>query len=256
MGALDIPVGNDPVFYVTYWDTDNDVSIAEATIELLNWPHLPTVTYNSVEQRYRIVFNTFDTDTLEQNRIVTFNFSKDENYQLGVFNITVTIRRHNTDFRLVSAVEPTSYNGVINISVYYGDLDNNEGINPRSSITHTVENTSGLVISSLEDGPQGNGYYIVQISASQFGLGLQTFNVTFSWTGTGDKYQAKWLTATVNIVGVDSRLTLMLASEPTPYSEVMNYTFFYSDLAGIGIDNFTGGVHIYVHLPRCVCRPI
>ncbi len=246
VGALGIPVGNDPVFYVTYWDTDNDVPIADATVELLNWPHLPTVKWIQGEQRYRIIFNTTDTDTLEQNRIVTFNFSKGENYQLGIFNITVTIRRHNTDFRLVSAVAPTSYNGVINISVYYGDLDNNVGIDPKSSITHTVENTSGLVISSLEDGPQGKGYYIVQINANQLGLGLQTLNVTFSWTGIGDKYQSKWLTATVNIVGVDSRLTLMLASEPTPYSEVMNYTFFYSDLAGIGIDNSTGDVHIYV----------
>ncbi|MGY5862588.1 MAG: LamG-like jellyroll fold domain-containing protein [Candidatus Thorarchaeota archaeon] len=255
VGALDIPVGNDPVFYVTFWDTDNDVTIDGATVDLLNWAHAPTVTYISGEQRYRIIFNTLDTDTLEQNRIVTFNFSKGANYQPSTFTISVTIRRHNTDFRLVSAVEPTSYNGIINISVYYGDIDNDGGIVPIGSISHTVENASGSVISSLVDDPQGNGYYIVQISASQFGLGLQTFNVTFSWSGTGDKYQTKWLSATVNIVGVDSKLTLMLASGPTPYSEDMDYIFFYSDLDGAGINNSTGDVHIYVSFQGVSVNP-
>jgi hypothetical protein len=245
VGALDIPVGNDPVFYVEYWDTDNDLSISYATVQT-TWIHALIVTYEPANERYKIEFTTEDTDPLQQNTVVTFNFSKGENYQFGIFDISVTLRTHYTDFRLVSAVEPTSYNGVINISVYYGDIDNNAGIIPIGSISHAVENASGSVISNLVDNPQGSGYYIVQIGADQFSLGLQTFNVTFSWSGTGDMYQTKWLTATVNIIGVDSKLTLMLASEPTPYSEVMDYIFFYSDLVGTGIDNSTGDVHIYV----------
>jgi hypothetical protein len=247
VGALDIPIGNDPIFYVEYWDTDHDLSISIATVQT-TWIHTLIATYEPANERYRIEFTTHDTDPLQQNTVVTFNFSVDENYQFGIFNISVTLRTHYTDFRLVSAVEPTSYNGVINISVYYGDLDNNEGIIPIVDISHTVENeTEWSVTSVLVDDAQGNGYYIVQINANQFILGLQTFNITFSWSNS--KYETKWLIATANIVGEDSRLTLMSASEPTPYLEFMNYTFFYSDLAGFGITNQShggGNVHIYV----------
>jgi hypothetical protein len=128
VGALNIPIGNTPVFYVEYWDTDHDVSIDGATVVVTNWPHTPTITYEPGNQRYRIDFITDDTDVLEQNRVITFNFSKGENYQFGIFTISVTIRTHNTDFRLVSSVEPTSSDGIFNISVYYGDLDNGAGI--------------------------------------------------------------------------------------------------------------------------------
>ncbi|MCK5240343.1 MAG: hypothetical protein KAR33_12375, partial [Candidatus Thorarchaeota archaeon] len=239
VGALDIPVGNDPVFYVTYWDIDNDVSISNETPFQVTstWIRAVTVTYIPGEERYRIDFITEDTDTLEQNRIVTFNFSKGENYQFGIFNISVTLRTHTTDFRLVSAVEPTSFNGIINISVYYGDIDNGVGITPLGSIGYTLENTTGSVIATLVDDPQGDGYYILRIDANQFGLGLQTFNITFSWTGGGSKYQTKLITETANVIGEDSRLSLLVSSDPTAYLEIMSYTFLFSDLAGSGITN-------------------
>jgi hypothetical protein len=246
VGALDIPVGNDPVFYVEYWDIDQDIPIQGATVTS-TWIRAPTVTYIPGEQRYRIDFPTLDTDTLQQNLVVTFNFSKGVNYQFGVFNITVTIRTHNTDFRLVSAVEPTGSNGIINISVYYGDLDNTVGITPIGSITHTVENSTGAIIAALVDDPQGDGFYILRIDANQFGLGTQTFNITFSWSGAGSLYETKWLIATANVVGEDSRLTLLVASEPSPYLYNMSYIFFYSDLAGVGISNASyGGGNVLV----------
>jgi hypothetical protein len=253
VGALSIPLGNDPVFYVVYWDTDSDVSVAYAS-PTTDWSGslAPIITYESSNQRYRVEFRTSDSDALQQNTVVTFNFSKGANYQFGIFTVSVTIRTHNTDFRLVSAVQPTSYNGVVNISVYYGDLDNNVGITPIANISASVVNATGLVSFALVDDPQGAGYYILQVSAAQFNaLGTQTFNVTFSWIGASVKYQTKWLVATANIVGEDSRLTLMIASEPTAYLGNMSYIFFYSDLAGYGITNTSspygdGNVHISV----------
>jgi hypothetical protein len=49
------------------------------------------------------------------------------------------------------------------------------------------------------------------------------------------------------IVGLESALTLLAASEPTAYLEDMSYKFFYSELGGSGIDNLTGDVFIYVN---------
>jgi len=244
VGALDIPLGNDPVFTVDYHDLDNDVSVLGATVGS-SWANF-SVTYLSGPGLYEITFITLDSDSLVQSMIVSFTFSR-PNHQNGTFSISVTIRQHTTDFRLVSAVEPTSYTGTIEIPVYYGDVDNAEGIGPLSSIGISVENVSGsvTVLETLED---GGGYYTIRIEANRFGLGLQTFNITFSWSGL--EYQTKWLVATANVVGVDSRLTLMEASEPASYGDSMSYIFFYSDLGGTGIDNVTAGgggnVHIYV----------
>jgi len=247
VGALDIPVGNSPIFYVEYRDTDHNVPIQGATITT-TWIHTPTITYVPAEQRYRVVFPTLDTDTLEQNRIVRFNFSKGENYQFGIFNITITIRTHNTDFRLVSAVEPTSYKGLINISLYYGDLDNNAGIQSRY-VYHRVVNSTGSVSSTLyNDTVLGAGFYIVRIPASQFGgLGLRTFTIYFNWTGTVYKFFNRTLLASANIIGEDSKYTLITGSEPTPYLGNMSYTFLYAELySGLGITNITQNVHVYV----------
>ncbi|MHA2355818.1 MAG: hypothetical protein ACXADC_11625 [Candidatus Thorarchaeota archaeon] len=197
---------------------------------------------------YEITFNTIDTDTLVQNLVVNFTFSR-PNYQDGVFTISVTIRPHNTDFRLVSAVEPTTYNGIINISVYYGDLDNAGGITNSSNLilVYVVNITpTASIFSIVPDTDQGDGFYIIRVPANQFGQGLQTFNITFSWSGPIQKYQVKWLEATANVIGEDSRLTLMIASEPTPYLGLMSYIFFYSDIGGVGIKNDTFNVHISV----------
>ncbi|NHJ13355.1 MAG: hypothetical protein EAX95_06740 [Candidatus Thorarchaeota archaeon] len=254
VGALSIPVGADPVFYVKYWDTDHDVSITGASVQVTGWTHAPAVTYDAGLQRYRIEFITEETDLLQENTIVTFNFTVGANYQPGVFTISVTVRTHNADFRLVSAVPPTTYTGTIEVPVYYGDLDGALGITNSSGyilVTVTSLSVPFPFFTVVETGT-GDGYYTVSIPASQFTLGLKTLNITFSWTGPVQVYQNKWLTATVNIVGEDSKLTLMLASDPTAYLGIMSYTFFYSDLADIGITNTSsnpygaGHVHISV----------
>ncbi|MHA1937697.1 MAG: LamG-like jellyroll fold domain-containing protein, partial [Candidatus Thorarchaeota archaeon] len=245
VGALDIPLGNDPVFTVDFHDIDNDVPVSNGTGDVTvvsSWTNFDVV-YLSGPGLYEITFNTIDTDTLVQNLIVTFTFSR-PNYQDGAFTISVTIRPHNTDFRLVSAVAPTTFTDIINVSLYYGDIDNAVGITPLGSLTITVTNESGAVFFSTID--DGGGFYTVQIAANQFDQGLRTVNITFSWSGPIQKYQAKWLEVTANVVGVDSQLTLMVASEPTPYLGVMSYIFFYSDQGGFGITNDTFNVHISV----------
>ncbi|MFW9887542.1 MAG: hypothetical protein ACFFER_05130, partial [Candidatus Thorarchaeota archaeon] len=252
VAALDIPVGNSPVFYVEYWDIDHDVSVSNET------PFQVTGTWSSFlvdyepgapRPRYKVTFMTFDDTTLEQNRVVTFNFSKGVNFQTGVFTVTVTIRTHNTDFRLVSAVEPTSYKALLNISVYYGDLDNLIGIQD-SRVSHHVEGDLGVLASTLFN-DTSPGYYIVQINATEFGgLGLQSLTIYFNWTGTVQKYHNLTLLVSANIVGAESSYTLLSSSEPTPYLNNMSYVFLYKDLyTGQGITNISyggGNVHIYV----------
>ncbi|MGY5862977.1 MAG: hypothetical protein RTV41_00090 [Candidatus Thorarchaeota archaeon] len=248
VGSLVIPIGNSPIFYVDYTDIDRFVPIDNSTSDtevISSWGTF-SVVYESGSQRYRITFHTSDSDTISQNIVYSFTFSKGVNYQAASFNITVSIRTHNTDFRIVSSIEPTSTIGVFNISVYYGDLDSAVGIKSLL-VDFWVENATGVVSSSYGYDILGDGYYIIQVSASQFGLGLQTFTVYADWTGAVAKYQDKSFVTTANVVGRDSALTLLIGSEPTPYDENMGYLFFYSDLfSGVGIDNLTGNVFIYV----------
>ncbi len=249
-GALDVPVGNSPVFYVDYWDIDHDEAVTGATVTD-NWTARVDIAWTG--SRYKVTFNVPDNTTLG-TYLVMFTFSKGENYQEGQFNISVVVRTHNTDFRLVSAIEPTSFNGQINISVFYGDLDSGGAGIAASNVTHAVWNGTNWVTSSFEnDTSLGVGYYLIAIPASQFGgLGLQNFTVYFNWTGSVYKYQNKTLIASVNIIGEDSKLTLLLSSEPTPYLDNMTYTFFYAELySGDGITNTSspygdGNVHISV----------
>ncbi|MBD3406487.1 MAG: DUF2341 domain-containing protein [Candidatus Lokiarchaeota archaeon] len=243
-GALDIPVGNSPVFYVEYWDIDRDMAITGATVDH-NWTE--TISVTMVGEEYKITFTTSDSVDLG-TYLVMFNFSKGENYQFGLFNLTVVVRTHNTDFRLVSAVEPTAYNGEIEISVFYGDLDTAGAGIVSNLISYEVWNASMQVSATMvNDTTLGAGYYLITISASQFnGLGIQDFTVYFNWTGSVYKFQNKTVGASANIVGEDSRYTLILSSEPTPYLTNMSYTFFYSRSNGDGIINDTGDVHINV----------
>lgn len=248
VGSLDIPIGSSYVFYVDYTDVDRLVPIDNATTPyttvVSTWTNY-TVVYESGNQRYKITFFTSDSDTISQNIVYGFTFSKGVNYQPASFNVSVSIRTHNTDFRIVSSIEPTSTTGIFNISVYYGDLDDNIGIKS-ADVVFSVQNASGLVISSYDyDTGLGDGYYIIQVSGSQFGLGLQTFTIYADWTAVLEKYQDKSFVTSANVVGRISSLTLLVAADPTPYLDSMSYTFFFSD-SGIGISNLTGNVFMSV----------
>ncbi|MGY5876933.1 MAG: hypothetical protein RTU30_14380, partial [Candidatus Thorarchaeota archaeon] len=253
VGSLDIPIGNSPFFYVDYIDLDREnlpIDNSTGDTEVVSdWGNF-SVEY--ISGQYKITFHTSDLDTIAQNQVYTFTFSK-ANYQTVQFSITVTIRTHNTDFRLVSSIEPTSTIGTFNISVYYGDLDNAIGISS-PFVVFRVSNGTDATISNVVD--LTNGFYIIQVPASQFGLGLQALTVYADWTGAVVKYQDKSFVTSANVVGRDSALTLLIGSEPTPYNEDMDYTFFYSDLfSGIGIDNLTNNVFIYVNFQGQVVNP-
>ncbi|MBY8998041.1 MAG: hypothetical protein KGD60_09925 [Candidatus Thorarchaeota archaeon] len=247
VGSLDIPIGNSPFFYVDYIDIDRILPIDNLTapysIVTSDWGGIFSVEYIPGMQQYMFTIYTTDSSPMDLNQPYNFTFTKD-NYKTVKFAMSITIRTHNTEFRLVSSIEPTSTIGTFNISVYYGDLDNAVGINS-PFVDFRVSNGTDVTISNVVN--LNNGFYIIQVPASQFGLGLQVFTVYADWTGPIAKYQNKSFVTSANVVGRDSALTLLLGSEPTPYNEDMSYTFFYSDLfSGVGIDNLTNNVFIYV----------
>jgi len=84
----------------------------------------------------------------------------------------------------------------------------------------------------------GDGFYIIHISASQFGLAPQTFTVYVVWLGAVQQYENNNVVVSANIVGVDCLLTLLSSSDPSAYQETMTYTLLYSERdSGIGITN-------------------
>ncbi|MFX1605318.1 MAG: hypothetical protein ACFFDD_05375, partial [Promethearchaeota archaeon] len=151
VGSLNIPIGNSPFFYVDYTDLDRIRPIENLTFPytqvLSSWGNF-SVEYLSGTKQYKVTFHTSDSDTIAQNQVYTFTFTKN-NYQDAQFSITVSIRTHNTDFRIVSSIEPTSTSGTFNISVYYGDLDNALGIKS-ALVVFSVTNVSGPVSSSYD----------------------------------------------------------------------------------------------------------
>ena len=180
-----------------------------------------------------------------------FNLSKGPNYQFGYFNISIILRTHLTEFRLASAIEPTSYNAMVNISVYCGDLDNDAGIID-TPISLSVYGDLGWISSIFNnDTALGNGYYIISFAATNLGpSGIYNITVYFNWTGPVPKYYDGSVVSSVKIVGEASDLDLIASAEPTPYLENLSYTYFYSELySGNGISNASapaGNVFIYV----------
>ncbi|MHA2302406.1 MAG: hypothetical protein ACXACD_15770, partial [Candidatus Thorarchaeota archaeon] len=244
--SISIPVGDTVEFYIDYNDLDNGIPIGSVT-PTDDWTGAvsPAVVWNG--STYVVTFTTTSADSLGTST-VRFDFDAGGNYQAAFCEIEIEIRSHTTLFNLVSAVEPTSFNGIINISLRYWDWDNNIGIDTDTDITSSVWNGTNWISHTLVN-DIADGYYTIQIDATLFGQGVQNFDVYFDWTGPVQQYENKMITASVNIIGVDSQLTLLQSSEPTPYLGSMLYIFNYAEIGGVGITNTSyggGNVHISV----------
>ncbi|MHA3962070.1 MAG: LamG-like jellyroll fold domain-containing protein [Candidatus Thorarchaeota archaeon SMTZ1-45] len=246
---VDLPVGDTAVFYADYWDITHDEPIIGATIDH-NWTYPLVVSWTG--DQYRIELPSMDTNGLS-SYLVIFNFSKGPNYQFGYFNLSIILRTHLTEFRLASAVEPTSYNAMVNISVYCGDLDNDAGIID-APVNLSIYGESGWILATVEnDTLLGNGYYIIRFAATNLGSsGIYELTVFFNWTGPVQKYYDRSAVAFVKIIGEASELDLIDSAEPTPYLGNLSYTYLYSELySGNGISNLSapaGNVFIYIEV--------
>jgi hypothetical protein len=247
VSIIDLPLGDTAVFYADYWDITHDEAIIGATLNH-NWTYPLSISWTG--DQYRIELPSIDTDSLG-TYLVVLNFSKGPNYQFGYINISIILRTHLTEFRLASAIEPTSYNAMVNISVYCGDLDNTLGIID-APVNLSVYGESGWISSTFKnDTTLGNGYYIISFAATNLGTsGIYDITVYFNWTGPVPKFYDNSVVSSVRIVGEASDLELIVSAEPTPYLENLSYTYFYSELySGNGISNVSapaGNVFIYV----------
>ncbi len=241
--SLDMPVGDSIIFSIDFNDLDNGIPISTATVTH-NWTPSGNVLITWTGTTWEVNFTTTGSDTLE-TYVVWFNFDvAGPNYYPGYCEIEVIVRSHTTIFNLVSAVEPTAYNGIIHIELRYWDWDNNQGIETDTLVLSTVWNGTNWIANTLVN--DGGGFYTIQIDAALFSQGVQNIDIYFNWDGLVQQYEDKMTTASVNIIGIDSQLTLMQSSEPTPYLDSMSYIFNYAEVGGAGITNDTYDVHIYV----------
>ena len=240
--SISIPVGDTVEFYIDYNDLDNGVPI-DSAVRNHDWTGAvsPTIVWNG--STWVVTFTTTSADSLGTT-VVRFDFDAGGNYQAAFCEVEIEVRSHTTLFNLVNAVEPTAFTGTIQIELRYWDWDNNIGIVTDTDISSTVWNGTHFSAHTLVN--DGGGFYTIEISAALFGQGVQNFDITFTWTGPVQQYENKMTTASANIVGVDSQLTLMESAEPTPYQDSMQYIFNYAETGGAGITNDTGNVHIYV----------
>ncbi|MFW9842232.1 MAG: hypothetical protein ACFFES_15145 [Candidatus Thorarchaeota archaeon] len=240
---LEIPVGDSRTFYVDYVDMDHDLPIFTLN-HICNWT---PVHYDIVwiGNRYSITINTYDSDTLTSYLLV-FDYWSGAEYEIATFKVTVTIRSIDTELRLLSPIEDSTPTGQIDISVYYGDRDHLQGI-VSSDVLCTVWNTTNQLTITW-DNDTSAGYYIITIDASQFaGLGTQQLTVFFNWTGSVQKYENRYISVSVEIIGEETDLTLIEAAIPSPCLDYMVYTFLYTSVTtGTGITNDTSDVFISV----------
>jgi len=246
---LEIPSGNTKIFTITWTDLDNSLAIAGAT-RAHNWTGTYAPSFVYISGQYQVTFQTSSTDALG-TFLVWFNFTKGAEYQPGYCEIQIVIRSHDT-ILTAETPPPTAYNSIINITVYYYDFDYKVGIK-NALVNFTVENATGPVISTFEYNlGRGDGYYTIHISASQFGIGPQTFTIYVIWEGAIQQYENNNVVVAATVEGVTSLMTLTYASNPSAYLEIMTYNFTYSEQdSGIGISNSTnpysnGSVHISV----------
>ncbi|MFW9960035.1 MAG: hypothetical protein ACFFDV_03405, partial [Candidatus Thorarchaeota archaeon] len=232
---LEIASGNTAVFYIEWTDLDNGVPLQAITTNH-NWTGSVAPVFAWATNRYQITFETDDSDALG-TYLVWFTFSISSNYQDGYCEIQVEIRSHDT-ILTADTPPPTAYNAIINISVYYYDFDNKVGIKD-ALVDFYVENATGVVSSSYAYNLiLGDGFYTISIPASQFGLGPQTFTIYVEWIGAIQQYENNVVVVSTSIIGVDCLLTLVTASDPSSYLEIMIYEFLYSEKdSGIGITN-------------------
>jgi hypothetical protein len=242
--SLDMPVGNTKVFYIDFTDLDNSIPIGNSTYNPTDdWSGAVSLSYVWTGTRYEVTITTTGSDPLGLYTI-TFLFSPGSNYFDASCQIEVDVRTHITIFNLVSAVEPTPFNGIVNISLRYYDWDNKVGIDSTNIDMRVWNQTDWITNTPIN---LGLGYYTLQIDATLFGQGVQYFDIYFNWTGPVQQYENKSTTASVNIIGVDSQLALLVSSEPTYYLGTMGYTFFYSEVNGPGITNSSyGGGHVHI----------
>ncbi|MFX1484160.1 MAG: LamG-like jellyroll fold domain-containing protein, partial [Promethearchaeota archaeon] len=244
--SVDIPVGNSHIIYIDYTDLDNGVPIPSTAPTVTGWPGSTPVSVVWDGSRYEVTFTTTGSDPLGLYTI-SFTFTNDPNYFQVSCDVEVNIRTHVTIFSVVSAPEPTPFNGIVNISVRYYDFDSKLGIDDLANIQQYVWNGTHWISSNLIS--NSGGIYTIRITASQFPKGIQNFLIYFNWTGPTQQYEDRTVSSSVNIIGIDSELTLLQASGSTPYLDSVEYIFFYSETSGIGITNSSyggGNVHIYV----------
>jgi hypothetical protein len=244
VGALEIPVGDSRTFYVDYFDMDHNLPIFTLNHNCSWTPAHFDIVWTA--NRYSITIHTFDSDALT-SYVLVFDFGAGSEYQAATFNVTVVIRTITTELRLLSPVEDTTSDKTINVSVYYGDRDHLQGI-AASDVLCTVWNTTHqLLVNWGNDSIRGNGCYIISIPASQFGgIGIQQLTIYFNWTGSIQKYENRFLSVEVEILGADTELTLIEAALPSPCLDYMVYTFLYSSPSTGGITNDSSNVFINV----------
>ncbi len=256
VSIIDLPVGDTSVFYADYWDITHDEAIIGATLNH-NWTYPLSISWTG--DQYRIELPSMNTDALG-SYLVIFNFSKGPNYQFGYFNISIILRTHLTEFRLASAIAPTSYNAMVNISVYCGDLDNDAGIID-APVNLSVYGDMGWIPATYDnDTVLGDGYYIIRFPATTLGpSGIFELTIYFNWTGPVQKYYDDSVMAFVKIIGEASELELIDSAAPTPYLNNLTYIYLYSELySGNGISNISapaGNVFIYVEFVGLTFSP-
>jgi hypothetical protein len=238
---LEIPSGNSKIFYVDWTDLDNSLPL-QATFTDSNWTGAMSPTISWTGSRHQITF-TADSSDMLGTFLVWFNFGIDDRYENGTFEIQIEIRSHDT-ILTVESPPPTAINALINITVYYYDFDYKVGIDS-GNVDREVYESGSPVVSLFSN--LGNGYYLIQIDAGLFDIGLFNFTINLNWTGVIQQYEDKTVFVSVSIVGVESQMVLISSAEPTPYLDTMTYVFVYNEKdSGQGITNLTNNVVITV----------
>jgi len=233
-----LPAGANETITLTYWDTDHDLPIIDATSSIsCNWPDYSVSMISPGE--YEISFNSQIDDAIS-NYQVTFNVNR-FGYQNHTFAITIRVVTHLTTLSLENAVEPTAYSGYISISLLYYDVTTSSGIIGGNVLIYATSSGVPSLEFTVVNGTM-EGQYILTIRADQWGsIGTKDITIHAEWTGTQPIYSNRTLNVNVRIVGSPTDLYLNVNPISTPYGENVTFTVIYWDISnGTGVTNTSG----------------
>ncbi len=260
---LQLPVGYNTNFTITYTDTDHNSPIVGAASAIVcNWSDIHqygdlnyTVVETTTPGVYRVTLYSKDTDLL-RTYSVKFDVLR-RGSQNHTFSVTVVLKTHLTSFSLTNPIEPTPYTGNFQILVLYYDADVGAGIENGSRTGYNVKIIVTSVLPSLSYTVKNGTYpgeYIILVPAYQWGsIGEKSLTIYVYWTGPTQKYYNKVIVTSGVVIGTPTDVFLSESPRMTPYDENVTFSLVYYDTAaGIGIVNgtgpYAGNVHIIVEV--------
>ncbi|MHA1787650.1 MAG: hypothetical protein ACTSXT_00315 [Candidatus Helarchaeota archaeon] len=232
---------------ITYWDVENSIGISDPNnqVNITIWDSYGRMWNDSgyawVSSQgngsYLILINTSKLNYLgEYNFTVWANWTGKPFYENSSRAIKIRVRNRLTELPYNPPLT-TPYSDKVNFSVYFNDVDINEGIdNSTHNVFFSIENVTLYRIYNMQSITPGMYYIEINTSDPVLGIGYHTLYINVTTYGK-PYYTNRSITVGLNVREIDTELNAIYYVNSIPYNDNLTITLSYndSDHNGIGI---------------------